>query len=71
MTKYITIVIRCDNEADALALVPGDKIGVNTIVGVSPGDAIAVIDKITDIMPAAGLEAMCEIIAQNIEAFEQ
>lgn len=51
MNKYFTIVIRADDEKAARQLVPGEKIGPNTIVACSLGHQISVNEKLQALIP--------------------
>lgn len=69
MPKYFTIVIRADDEKAACALVPGEKIGPNTIAACSLGDALSRNDSFKALIPI-GLESkVCEIEQADLEAF--
>lgn len=49
--KYITIVIRADDETAARSHVPGTRIGPNEVVGVSLGNVLTVNHKLRDLLP--------------------
>lgn len=51
MDKYFTIVIRADDEKAARKMVPGEKLGNNTITACSLGDALMVNEKLKALIP--------------------
>lgn len=69
MPKFFTIVIRADDEKAARALVPGEKIGPNTITACSLGDALTVNDKLKELIPADREDEVSAIEQQDLAAF--
>ena len=51
MRKYFTVVILAEDETTARGLVPGEKIGPNTIVGCALGDALSLNEKLRELIP--------------------
>jgi hypothetical protein len=69
MSKYFTIVIRADDEQAARALVPHEKIGPNTIVACSLGNALTVNDKLKELIPSHLENQVSDIERQDLAAF--
>ena len=69
MTKYFTIVIRADNEVEARHLTPGQKIGLNEIVGVSLGDVLTLNDQLRELVSEENQAKADKVETDNIMAF--
>jgi tRNA threonylcarbamoyladenosine modification (KEOPS) complex Cgi121 subunit len=48
--KYITLIVRADDEKEARSLIPGVKIGPNEIVGVGLGDMMTLCDQFKELI---------------------
>ena len=69
--KYFTIVIQADDEKAARQLVPGEKIGPNTITACSLGDALTLHEKIRELIPQEREDELVALEADDLKAFLQ
>lgn len=69
MSKYFTIVIRADDEQAARSLVPGEKLGNNTITACSLGDALTLNDKLRELIPEDKQDEVEQAEAEDLRAF--
>lgn len=69
MPKYFTIVIRADDDAQdhaARQLVPGEKIGPNTITACSLGDGLTLNEKFKTLIPSEKEDEVAELEAIDL-----
>ena len=55
MNRYFTIVLRADTDAGDFAarqLVPGERLGLNAIVGCALGNALTLNDRFKELIPS-------------------
>jgi hypothetical protein len=69
MAKYLTIVIRADDEPAARQLVPGEKIGPNSITACSLGDALSLNDKFKELISDEKLDEAEAAESESMAAF--
>jgi hypothetical protein len=69
MQKYITIVIRADDEISARSLVPGQMIGPNVIVGCSLGDVLKLSDAFKELIPEEKEDEVGELEGASLKPF--